>query len=295
MTDKLQLRAKIKSFFSSIGAEVALYEKDLTPSIDKMTYRQDILATDFVIFIIDDKYGNKTDAGISGTQEEFEIVCKNKKPCHVYLKLIEKTDEANRFERLIIQKGFSVYYYKDNKDLLSKIKSTSFTLAKNIVDFNIINQGVDPAVLSYLAVKNDYGEALIYCKIFERVLEISRATGFDCLNSNLLIATMEDIVENKLCRSPKFIDKKLDELVNKFCESISHAMQQIGSKSVPNSNVISYEFPYVGQISLSRNIWNPVIDHDWQEPAVQDINFTYRECKNYIANMGLEADILKSL
>ena len=94
MGDKLELRETIKRWFESAGAEVALYEKDLTPSINPNTYREDILHTDFVIFILDERYGAKTNTGLSGTEEEFHIVSHNKKPCHVYLKHIEKTDEA---------------------------------------------------------------------------------------------------------------------------------------------------------------------------------------------------------
>ena len=50
MGDKLALRNKIKDIFESAGAEVALYEKDLTSSTTPNTYREDILQTDFVVF-----------------------------------------------------------------------------------------------------------------------------------------------------------------------------------------------------------------------------------------------------
>ena len=39
MGDKLELRENIKKWFESAGAEVALYEKDLTPSTNSNTYR----------------------------------------------------------------------------------------------------------------------------------------------------------------------------------------------------------------------------------------------------------------
>ena len=116
MGDKLTLRNNIKGIFESAGAEVALYEKDLTPSTTPNTYREDILQTDFVVFIIDERYGAKTNLGLSGTEEEFNIVTGNHMPCHVYLKQIEKTEEAEKFENLIKSKGISYFYYKDEKD-----------------------------------------------------------------------------------------------------------------------------------------------------------------------------------
>ena len=98
-----------------------MYEKNLTPSIDTNTYREDILHTDFVLFIIDERYGAKTENGISGTEEEFNIVTYNKKPCHVYLKEIEKTEEAEKFEKFIKSKGISYYFYKTEKELLENL------------------------------------------------------------------------------------------------------------------------------------------------------------------------------
>jgi len=140
MGDKLQLRTDIKNIFESAGAEVVLYEKDLTPSVNPNTYRSDILQTEFAIFIIDQRYGAKTNTGLSGTEEEFDIVSFNKKPCHVYLKKIKKTDEAKQFEDKIRSKGISFYYYKDTKDLLNKLRLTCFTIARDIAYYQIDNQ-----------------------------------------------------------------------------------------------------------------------------------------------------------
>ena len=112
MGDKLQLRTEIKNEFEKHGAEVALYEKDLTPSVDLNTYRNDVLKADFVIFIIDGRYGKKTEFGISGTEEEFILAQSNKIPFHVYLKQVRKTENAKAFEEKLKAKGISFYFYK---------------------------------------------------------------------------------------------------------------------------------------------------------------------------------------
>lgn len=118
MGDKLALRNKIKEIFESAGAEVALYEKDLTPSTTPNTYREDILQTDFVVFIIDERYGVKTNLGLSGTEEEFNIVTSNHMPCHVYLKQIEKTEEAEKFEALISYQQLLKHFNQKRQKIL---------------------------------------------------------------------------------------------------------------------------------------------------------------------------------
>lgn len=37
LSENLKVRSKIENFFSSIGAEAMLYEKNLTPSVNTMT------------------------------------------------------------------------------------------------------------------------------------------------------------------------------------------------------------------------------------------------------------------
>lgn len=106
MGDKLQLRTDIKNIFESAGAEVVLYEKDLTPSVNPNTYRSDISQTEFAIFIIDQRYGAKTNTGLSGTEEEFDIVSFNKKPCHVYLKKIKKQMRRNSLKIKFEARGY---------------------------------------------------------------------------------------------------------------------------------------------------------------------------------------------
>jgi hypothetical protein len=136
--ENLEIRDELQNFYTSIGAEALLYEKNLTPSTLPMTYRKDILDADFVIFIIKDDYGKPTDAGISGTHEEFQIVLSTSIPKHVYIKLKNggsdlKKKSLKKFIAEIEKEQISYYYFKDDKDLLKRIKETTFTIAKDIM------------------------------------------------------------------------------------------------------------------------------------------------------------------
>ena len=42
-----------------------------------------IVDADFIVLILDNNYGAKTDWGISGTEEEYEIAIRHKKKIHI--------------------------------------------------------------------------------------------------------------------------------------------------------------------------------------------------------------------
>lgn len=292
MGDKLELRKKIKEWFESAGAEVALYEKDLTPSTNSNTYRDDVLQTDFVIFILDERYGAKTNTGLSGTEEEFHIVSKNKKPCHVYLKQIEKTDEAKKFEDLIISRGISYYYYKDDADLLQRIQSTCFTIAKDIFISNLYSQKIDPCIMSKMAKKADYNSGLDYCKMFERLLDICNTTPYRIENSNLLIATFDGLSDWVNNSKTIFIDQKLVEMLREIFVYINEINSYIAKNSSPAGSYVSISFPYVEEILVCFNNCSSNYDTDWINRKAGKMIKKYFAFKEYLKNMQIEADLL---
>jgi hypothetical protein len=97
--DLINLRKKLSNFYISIGAEPLLYEENLTPSVNRSTYRQDILDADFTIFIFHKRYGSETDFGISGTHEEWLIANQNNIPSHVYIKF-DNDEDSQKEEKL---------------------------------------------------------------------------------------------------------------------------------------------------------------------------------------------------
>lgn len=291
MGDKLNLRKQIKEIFEKAGAEVALYEKDLTPSINPNTYRNDILQTDFVVFIIDERYGAKTNSGLSGTEEEFTIVQYNKMPCHVYLKQIDKTNEAENFEKLIRSKGISYYYYKSENDLKKKLQSTCFTIASEIITSNIDKQHLDPMLVRKMAINHDIEMGKAFCQLMDVAIDINNKTQFNFLLSNLMIQALDEASMSILSESKSiFIDKKCDELLRTVCEQISTFNKQMSNDSVPGINSTPVE-SIAGTLFLSINQWVPNINFGWYESQLQSIMMTYGNYKNYLAQILLEGEL----
>ena len=291
MGDKLKLRGQIKSYFQKAGAEVALYEKDLTPSTDPNTYRNDILQTDFVIFIIDERYGAKTDWGISGTEEEFIIAQANNKPCHIYLKQIDKTDESEKFEALIKSKGISYYFYKDENDLLRKLKSTCFTIACDIVKKNIDKQQIDPALVRKMAIKNDVNMAKPFCEIMDLAIDINYKTTFSFVQSNLMLEALDFTAQSILSEQRKiFIDGKLNDILVNLCQQIIVFNQRMALESVLGSTFTPIKF-LNGSLNLSFPQWSANVDFNWYSSQVQIILQIYAEFKRYLANLLFEAEL----
>ena len=292
MGDKLELRENIKKWFESAGAEVALYEKDLTPSTNSNTYREDILHTDFVIFILDERYGAKTNTGLSGTEEEFHIVSHNKKPCHVYLKQIEKTDEAKKFEDLIKNRGISYYYYKDDADLLQRIQSTSFTIAKDIFMSNLYSQRIDPCIINKAAKKADYSLGLYYCEMFESLLDICNKTPYSIENSNLLIAAFDGLSDWVNKSKTIFIDQKLEQMFREIFVSINEINSYVAINTSSAGSYVNIPFPHVNEIYVCFNKCCGIYDTAWINSKTVEMTNKYFTFKTYLAHMQMEGDLL---
>lgn len=292
MGDKLKIRDKIGKMFEEVGAEIALYEKNLTPSIEKSTYRSDILKTDFVIFIVDEKYGNPTENGISGTEEEFNIISSFNKPCHVYLKEIEKTDAAEKFEENIKNKGISFYYYKDEKELEKKIKSTCFTIARDILFSDIDSYQIDPVLIHNLAIHHDMNASKYFCKLMDEAINIdTRLEGY-LIQSNLMIIAINGVATSILNEPQRiFIDTKCDELLKKVCFLIGEFTSSMANQSTPGP-VFGCTF-LGGIINISFNQWISPVNMDFYSFKLQEIKNAYNEYKGYLAHKLLEKELSK--
>lgn len=289
--DKMSLRDKIDKIFTEAGAEVALYEKNLTPSIDANTYRADILQTDFVLFIIDERYGAKTENGISGTEEEFNIVTYNKKPCHVYLKQTEKGADAEKLEKLIKSKGISYYYYKTEEELLERVKSSCFTVAKDICISSLLQQKLDPNLVDKLSVQKDYGNAVYFARMFERVFEIEANSPYNVINSNLLLEVFDQTSQSYLGNKSIFINNKIDELLRNIFVLINKTNAFISKHSTPKPWYQNINFLDGININLTFNDWVTGVDLAPLNSLVDNLRKNYDEFKNYVANIKFEFDL----
>ena len=208
------IRQKVRYLLESVGAEVMLYEENLTPSIQPATYRQDVLDADFIIFIFDSRYGAKTEQGISGTNEEWLIVKNTSIPKHVYVYSANNDQERELKEFIsteLSQTGISYYYYKDHRDLIKHIKSTVFSVAKEIAVSKLETLNIDNKLIKMVKTKSDYATSLQFIKQIEDVINLSKVGMCDLIESTALLSVIEPWdLELKFDRWV-FIDEKLND------------------------------------------------------------------------------------
>lgn len=249
----ITIRNQIDKFFTDVGAEVMLYEKNLTPSINTATYRRDILDADFVIFILDEYYGTKTDTGKSGTHEEWEIVLGTTIPKHVYVKRSIDSEEQKTFiEEQINGRFVSYYFYKDVKDLFAQLKKTTFTIARAISLSMIEEEKLIEKTIRKFAVNQDYEKSLQFIRGIEEIKKYERVSLFDFIRTDILSSFISPWEEYKLSELTLFIDNKLNDLFDdmlfkfeKFAEIhrvefTSHSHITITLKSVEMEIMIAY-------------------------------------------------------
>jgi len=226
-----KIRQEITDFFEGIGAEVLLFEKNLTPSVNKSSYRQDILEADFVILIVDEQYGSKTDQNISGTHEEYKIIKNSDVPMHIYLKKREGSDEdLNLFKEEIFNDNMSFYYYKSEEDLLKRMKKTPFIIAKEISLRAIKETKIDDSTLLIKTAERDYKIGLRIIRDFEEIKQAMIQIGSDFLTSSILVNYFE--IWDMTLRYAKwqFIDTKIDILFTEMLSLWRDYAEESGNK-----------------------------------------------------------------
>ncbi|MCB8817379.1 DUF4062 domain-containing protein [Desulfosporosinus shakirovi] len=293
LSENLNIRSKIEEFFSSIGAEAMLYEKNLTPSVDAMTYRKDIFDADFIIFIIKNKYGNKTEKGISGTHEEFQIALETNIPKHIYIKLENNESDAKELIEEIDNNQISYYYFKNDNDLLKRIKETTFTIAKEIMLRKIEEAQLPKNSVKKISVKYDYDQAIDIIKIIESMKRVNRLSEFDWTDSTIFDSFIETIVMFKSGEEWIFIDRKiedlLDDLISIYEEfSCSHSND---FTSIP-STFRTIKVPVIGEVMISRCSMcsSPHLSRNQYIDIIRRFLEKYDEFREYIEKMRLFTD-----
>jgi len=214
-----EIRKKIQEHFLTIGAEPLLYEKNLTPSTIPMTYRTNIIESDFVILIIKDEYGTKTDWDMSGTHEEYCIAKNHGIPTHVYLKT---GNIDNPLVSELNKDQVSIFYFKDDNELMKRLKETTFIIAEEIAQNKIINSKLPEKTAKTISVNSDYNRAITIIKIVDSMIELNDRNEVDWLDTNLVLEFMGFLWYEYSGIRHKFSNWKLDELLTDmlmtYCE-----------------------------------------------------------------------------
>lgn len=294
LNENLKIRSEIEKFYSGIGAEAMLYEKNLTPSVNTMTYRKDILDADFIIFIIKNKYGTRTEKGISGTHEEFQIALETNIPKHIYIKLEESERDAKELIEEIDNNQVSYYYFKNDEDLFKRIKETTFTIAKEIMLKKIEEASLPKNSVKKISVKHDYDKAVDIIKIIESMKKVSRSTEFDWIDSTLFHSFIEPIEMYRDNEAWIFIDRKiediLDELLSIYKQFNQHSCDYT---SIPGTHR-TIKVQVLGEIIVSRCSVcpSPKLSHAEYGNIIKAFLDKYNEFREYIGRMRLFTDTI---
>ncbi len=264
MKNKLELRTKIEKNLTEAGAECMLYEKNLTPSSDNNTYRNDIVDADFIVLILDNNYGAKTDWGISGTEEEYEIAIRHKKKIHIYLQKIDNetaSKEQQDFVSKIQASGASFYYYKDENDLLKRIKSSLFAIANTISLNNLSFDKLDYNVVVRKTFDLDYKVATDIISAHNEMLSLINLYGYDILNCSVFFDFTAPFIDGIEKGFIKFLDCKILELLEIAYVSAKSFHSQYCLAFTTTGIYRNYKSPILGQLSISESrLCNPATD-----------------------------------
>lgn len=295
LNENLNIRSEIEKFFSSIGAEVLLYEKNLTPSVNTMTYRKDILDADFIIFIIRNKYGVKTELGISGTHEEFQIAIETNIPKHIYIKLEEDERDANELIKEIDNNQISYYCFKNDKDLLKRIKETTFTIAKEIMLKKVEDASLPKDSIKKISVKHDYNKAIEIIKIVEYMKRVNHSTEFDWIDSTLFNSFIEPIETYRKNEGWFFIDRKTEAVFDELLSIYNQFANQhrIDYTSIPRTHR-TIKVQILGEVTISRcSVCSyPKLSYTQYEVIIRSFLEKYNEFREYVGRMRLFADTI---
>ena len=290
-----KVRGKIDAYFKAVGADVLLYEKNLTPSINRLTYRQDILDSDFVIFIIDEKYGSLTDSGISGTHEEYELIKNSNIPMHVYLKKSKDSKKSESITKLrteISNDNISYYYYNNENELVKRIKETTFQIAKEIALSNIEKMNIPEKIIMHATAKIDYERGLEIIRDFNDITVFLDKYELDAIGCTLITDYFDIWCMLYEAEHWYFIDRKLDKAFENTLGQFSAyydlsrtTMSSIGSRMEMATRSQK-------QINFTRLELNSV-NHDYEKLNKVFRNFvkSFRTFEKDIHDLMARADI----
>ena len=296
MRGSLKKRDAIRKLLSECGAEVLLYEKNLTPSTNKNTYRRDILESDFVILILDEEYGAVTETGVSGTEEEFDIAMQYGLKTHIYLKKAAKHSKKEKeLEKRIKEAGISYYYYDSDADLLKRIKSSVMTIAKEITINSIDTNALEEKKLFELAQNHDYKVALIFIELHNKMIRCCNRIESDIHSTDIVTSFTEMPYYWLSGNDHIFVNPKYEELLLKAYK-IADEYSQRHSREYTSLGIQAFaniEDKNWGGISV--NYLKPTgyeIDHKWYEEKLDQYIESFNVFIKYVKDKRIEIDSL---
>ncbi len=294
LNENLSIRKEIEEFYTSVGAEPMLYEKNLTPSVAQASYRSDILDADFIIFIIKSQYGTVTlDTGLSGTHEEFRIALSMDIPKHVYIKKTANEDVNQQLKQEIESQQISYYYFEDDKELLSRIKETTFTIAKEIMLRKVENMVLPKQSARKISVNYDYMQAVEILKVVRLMQDFSNKIGLDYVTTTLFGAFIDPVANRQQMEDGIFNDKMLESKLNNMLAVYYTFCQTYGlDYTAKPEYMCTYQIPVLGEICITRcqAVMNPNVTYEGYCALINQFFLAVDDFRNYVSQMRIELD-----
>ena len=300
MKGALEQREAICKSLEECGAEVLLYEKNLTPSATENTYRQDILEADFVIVILGEEYGSLTENGVSGTEEEVFIARRHGLKTHFYIKKAEKKSKREmNLEKWVRESGISYYFYESDEDLLVRIKASVMTIAKEITINSIDADSLEEKKIFKLAQDHDYKQALMFIERHEIIVKYHRL--IEDIHSTDLVTAFTEVPYHWLKNNPHmFIDPNYkDLLLAAYGVADEYSAKHDCDYSFPQNPIepiakVSNENWGGIPINYLRKT-NSHADGEWYERKFREYMELFEAFKQYVKDRRLEIDSVWSI
>ena len=292
-----KIRNQIRDYFYSVGAEPLLYEYDLTPSIQPMTYRINLADADFMIMIIKESYGTETESGLSGIHEEYKIAHNNNIPLHVYLKR-ESASFSDGIDNPLIEDlkkdGISYYYFDNDRDLLKRLKETTFTIAKEIMLKEVETSKIPKESIIRLAGNTDYLRAIQVISIIESMKETIEIYELDLITSNIFTACMECIGYEFASLRHHFINWKIDDALREMLNIANEYSSHFRRDFTSNGHYREYPIKVLNTVKVCHSLPNQ--SPEWTlEDYRNNMNIffnAYEVFKKLVQNIKTEIDII---
>lgn len=292
--DNENIRQKVRDYFYSVGAEPLLYEKELTPSVLPMTYRENIKDSDFVILIIKENYGTPTDWNISGTHEEYLIAHENKIPIHVYLLKTAAAASGNQLIEDLKKDGISYYYFDNDAELYNKLIQTTFTIAKEIMISQVEKNNLPEKTIVKLAGNLDYQKAISIIQIIESMKICVEKYEMSYIENNIILACFQPIYyEFKTCKH-YFINWKLNELFSEMLNIVKEFTAHYGLDFTSKGDYRDYPIAVLGRIHVSNSSYYQ--NTDWliakYHEELEKLFEKFEVFKRCVQDLRTEVDII---
>ncbi|MDF2800654.1 MAG: hypothetical protein K0S61_557 [Anaerocolumna sp.] len=295
--DLKEIRTEIKELFDSLGAETLIYEKNLTPSVQASTYRKDIENADFVIFILQDKYGTKTETGKSGTHEEWEITSRLKIPKHVYIQnnsKSKKSKDLNQFIKEKVEGNMTSFFYYDSKTkLLDRIKETMFIISKEIALHNIEKDKLPESKVKKIALDYDFAIAIKIIKDVESIRQLCNKLEWDYQYIDTFTFLYDLWHGYKVNKRNLFIDGNLDLLFEEMLIKLHLYTEEHATVSCIGKYAGSIYFEILEEsVNFHRVTFNQSYDdYDKLESLLSNFFNSYDKFREYMFIKKNDLDI----